>query len=1295
MAENEIEEMLDHLRRIKSGGNLDSVKIDEIERLEMALKFLRTFIKYHHVLFRDSIVKHKRNAKLTMAKLHRVLDGIPDECKTNLNLERLESHLLEFLERNTILSYNYELNDFDMSECMDCVGKNLNDVLLFCLECVRSDHPEENHEIHRFTKELKVVQKKLRFLTYLYATKINVYVNHEKLECLETRIQFMANNVGHFCLAISDVVNDIDDDDDEDMYNDILKTPPYLLFLIVLVELEMKKIFLNELKASKFTHSRTFKDKKLPKGFSHHLHKLLMYLRKEKLENFPDDVSAQNIDVAIEFLLVFLDADVSNHVINGNWLNEVMEKVGAIADDVLYVIQKLLPSSINKDDTRKLSLCSIQILEKTKDLKAQVETYYKSLKFTPSQFPTVGGLNFLDSLIRKLNGMSKSESDLDFLMKPLLGNLEKELSALTSILEKDLSSLSSIFRDVAKMHHEHEILQDLHRHTINWAYEAEVAIDSILAQYNVFWHIFCSLPTILKEIKQINVQVTQMWSADIALKPCYVVAPFEHLPTRHINPVIDEEIVGFGNDTEKMLQYLIRGTNELDIIPIVGMGGQGKTTIARKVYNSDTIVSHFDVRAWCIVSQTYNRGKLLREIFSQVTGSKDKEDKDDILADELRKSLMGKRYLIVLDDMWDCMAWDDLRLSFPDFGNRSRIVVTTRLEKVGEQVKYNTDPYSLPFLTTEESCQLLQKKVFPEEDCPPELQDVSQAVAEKCKGLPLVIVLVAGIIKKRKMEESWWNEVKDALFDCLDRESEEYSLVTMQLSFDNLPDYLKPCLLYMGMFSEDARIPASKLISLWIAEGFVENTESAEDYLMDLISSNVVMVSKKEYNGKVKYCQVHDVVLHFCLEKSRKEKFMLAVKGNRSQFQPCDWKEHRVRFNQTRNPKHRSLVNGRIVQEHFNFASLRSKTWKPCDWKESRPNPKHGNLVIGRKVKEHSKFASLGSKTRKPFHQQLRSLITNGEYFDGIPFFQVHKLRLLKVLDLSSHRVYKLSASFKPLIHLKYLAVFAIKFDFHPESHMPHLETLIVNNDWENIVVLPTSFWEMEKLRYVEIEYAEFDKQGVIEGTSKLENLRILKNIFRFPIDSVDVLSRRCPNLQQLHIRFGDDNCSAESFCLTLKNLSQLQKLRLTSKWRRTVFGLQLPSNLKMLVLSGTDIGSLIAGLQSLEYLQLQDVYFPPSEEWCLGDITFPKLKVLKLAASHILRWDISEESFPLLETLVIRGCKNLEEIPLSFADIPTLKQIKLIDCNKSLEDSAERIKKDVEENEGNDRIDLIIENYN
>ncbi|KAG5600177.1 hypothetical protein H5410_031547 [Solanum commersonii] len=996
MAQNEIEEMLDHLRRIKSGGNLSSFKIDQIEKLEMVLRVFKNFMKYHHVLLPDSLVKLTKKAKLTMKMLQLLFRRIPKVQKANHNLERLESYLLEFFEGKTSLSYNYEKNDFDLSKYMDCLGNNLNDVLMMLLEGVMSDSPEEKLAIHRFIKQLKIVQKKMSFLRYLYATEINGNVNEEKLECLETQIQFMANNVVQLCHAVSvNVVADFVNDKDEfDRYEyDIFNKPPYLLCLIVLVELEMKKIFLSELKASKFTQSRTFKGKKLPKGFSHHLHSLLMYLRNKKLEIFPNSISAQNIDVAIEFMLVFLDADVSNHVISGKWLNEVMEKAGAIA-----------------------------------------------------------------------------------------GNLEEELSVLTSILEKELSSLSSIFIDVAKR-------------------------------------------------------------------------------------------------------------------------------------------------------------ELLQDIFSQVTDSEDKGDKDDVLADMLRKNLIGKRYIIVLDDMWGGMAWEDLRLSFPDVGNRSRIIVTTRLEKVGEQVMHYIDPYHLPSLETKESCQLLQRKVFQKEDCPPELQDVSQAVAEKCKGLPLVVVLLAGIIKKRKMEKSWWNEVKDALFDYLDRELEEYSLVTMQLSFDNLPHCLKPCLLYMGMFPEDTRIPVSKLISVWTAEGFVQNIESAEDYLMDLISSNVVMVSKKSYDGKVKICQVHDVVRHFCLDRSREENFMLAVKGNASQFQPVDWKGSRV---------------------SFSFSE------------------------------EHSKFGSLGSKTRKPFHQHLRSLITTngGIFYNWNPFYQISELRLVKVLDLSSHRVDRFSsATLKPLNHLKYLAVWADKFYFHPESHLPHIETLFLKNlipdtDLDNKVVLPVSFWEMKKLWHVEIRgslvvknNAEFDKHGLFEGSSKLENLRYLRRVVIDETDSVDVLVSRCPNLQQLHITFDDNYPSAK-----LEDLTHLQILHLSFRWSHCPSVLQLPLNLKKLVLFGIRIEStipFIAGPSSLEYLQLQNLYFPRSKEWCLGDITFPNLKLLKLVNLDISRWDASEESFPLLETLVIQRCERLKDIPLGFADISTLKQIMLIRCqNNALEASAVKLRK-------------------
>ncbi|KAF3673462.1 putative late blight resistance protein -like protein R1B-14 isoform 2 [Capsicum annuum] len=1225
MAQKDIEDMLDHLRSIKSGGDLNSDKINQIETLEMELRFLRTFTKYNHVLLPDSLVEITKKAKLVVEMLHTVFDGMPIECKANLNLERLVSHLMEFVEDNTSSRFNYELNDSDLSEYLEFLNMSLNDSPRYL---DKSDPLFRKGKVG-FWKQLKFIHQKMKFLRYFYDTEMNGCVDHEKLKGLRTRIQFMADKVGQFCLALR-LPEDVDDN--------IESKPPFLLCLVVLVELEMKNIFLSELKTSKLPQSKIFECMVLPPGFSHHLYNLLMYLRKQKLKGFHSDVSAQNIDVAIEFLLLFL-GDESDHVIHGMMMNEVLEKAGSLVGDILCAIQRLSPSTIIKDDASEINLWSIQISEKAENLKAQLEEYYKSLTFIPSQFPTAGGLSFLDSLLRKLNEMSRSESGLDFMMKPHI-----------VILETELLYLTSIFKDVVKVHHEDEILKDLKRRTINLAYEAEVAIDCILSRYNALLHVFCSLPTILNEIKIISVEVKGKWSDNLALKPCSMVEPSKSQPIQHSDLIYDEEIVGFHNDMKRIIQHLIQGANEVDVVTIVGMGGLGKTTCARKVYSSEIIVSNFDVRAWCIISQTYNRRELLQEIFSQVTGSKDKGDKDDILADELRRSLMGKRYLIVLDDMWDGIAWDDLRLCFPDSGNRSRIVVTTRLEKVGEHVKRYTDLYFLPFLTPEESCRLLHKKVFQKDDCPPDLQDVSQAVAKRCKGLPLVIVLVAGIIKKKKMEASWWHEVKKSLLSCLG-DSEGYGLSTMKLSYDNLPDYLRPCLLYMGMFPEDARIPASKLISLWIAEGFVQNIESgrleeaAEEYLMDLIRGNVVMVSRTRYNGKVKDCQVHDVVLHFCLEKSKEEKFMQPVMGNSSHFQPSAWNESRVSFN--------------FTYDLFQFAS---------------PD----------------------SKPRNPFHQHLRSLITNNR---GI-ISEWNLLRLLKVLDLSSLNMNYFSlVRLKPLIHLKYLAISADEIDFHAEPYLPHLETLIVKYVIRRSV-LPAIFLKFEKLRHVEISGAVFDlendKLRNFEESSKLENLRVLRKLsFRIDhADSLDVLLRRFPNLQELDIFFWDNEDSAEFF-LKLESLTKLQTFRLSFQWPQIVSELHLPSNLKKLVLVSTQIESTISVIRELpclECLQLTSSNFAQSKEWCLSDITFHKLKFLKLMSLSISRWDALEESFPQLETLVFKECYKLEEIPTSFADIPTLKQIKLINCmNKSLEASAVKIKEEVVDIEGCDRIDITI----
>ncbi|KAL0421959.1 UNVERIFIED_CONTAM: putative late blight resistance proteinR1A-10 [Sesamum latifolium] len=350
--------------------------------------------------------------------------------------------------------------------------------------------------------------------------------------------------------------------------------------------------------------------------------------------------------------------------------------------------------------------------------------------------------------------------------------------------------------------------------------------------------------------------------------------------------------VGLDQDLLHLKDRLAGFSSNLDIISIVGMGGIGKTTLARNLYNDRLIEDHFDTRAWVVVSQDYNVQDLFMILVISTMGkdgSEVHEKSVEELADRLYKNLKGRRYLIVMDDIWDIKAWDDVKRFFPDDNNSSRVILTTRQSEVAIYANPGSPIHHMSLLSPEASWDLLRETVFGQEDGPCESEKIGRAIAENCKGLPLAIVVVGGLLSRDIKGENWEHIAQD-VNSAIARNDGDHFMEILSLSYNSLPHHLKPCFLYMGVFPEDYEIFVSQLIKLWVAEGFIKPRtpksleELAEDYLSDLINRSLVEVRRRKHNGEIKTLIIHDMLRELCLRKAQDEKFLQIINSQSHGF---------------------------------------------------------------------------------------------------------------------------------------------------------------------------------------------------------------------------------------------------------------------------------------------------------------------------------------------------------------------------------------------------------------------------
>ncbi|KAG6666607.1 hypothetical protein CIPAW_01G043500 [Carya illinoinensis] len=535
---------------------------------------------------------------------------------------------------------------------------------------------------------------------------------------------------------------------------------------------------------------------------------------------------------------------------------------------------------------------------------------------------------------------------------------------------------------------------------------------------------------------------------------------------------VEHDVFGLEDSLNELVHCLTKEKHK-KVVSICGVRGLGKTTLAREVYHDQQVKRHFDCRAWVYIPQQYQRRDVWEEVLIGLI-SPSIQHRDEIrsmteeeLVERLWDIQSQNDCLVVLDNIWNVEAWISLSAAFLMSDTNSKILLTSRIDD--HDLAQCVDPrgllpHELKFLNDGNSWELLQNIAISwreDSKITKDLKSIGKEMVRYCKGLPLAIIVLGGLLATKHTSEEW-DQVHEKVKSSL--HSQEALRMVLTLSYGDLPTHLKFCFLYIGQFPMDFEIHIEELLQMWVAEGLIRdqmqyingsNEETLEDvgerYLHELLERCMVEVGQKSSVARIKTCRLRDLMRDFCVRKAKLENFLHVININNESMEEIKAPFGKIRrvaisggsYPVTDDP----VIGGVILPKYFHLRSL---------------------LIFSVPLKE-------------------TSMLSKFKYLRVVNFVNISNS--YGRLDFLSHGI-------ESLIHLRFLTLRNTGIESIPSlENLKCLQTLDLRSV-NGIVGVPNiMFRHMEHLRHLYLP-----RYSVVSGKLQLVNLSKLQTLVNVPV---------------------------------------------------------------------------------------------------------------------------------------------------------------------------------------------------